>query len=161
QGLVEPVGPVRFSPDGATLILSHAAGSSYAAELWDAAIGSPIRTFQGHTDGGDLVFSPEGTRVLGSDHNAIKLWDVASSALIRTLEGHSDKIPSLAFAPDGRRLLSGSADKTMKLWDATTGVLIRSFEGNANAVLSVSFSRDGTRVLSSIGRDEPIGQASM
>jgi len=34
--------------------------------------------------------------------------------------GHSDAVTSVAFSPDGRYALSGSADKTLKLWDIET-----------------------------------------
>jgi WD40 repeat protein len=61
--------------------------------------------------------------------------------------GHSERVTSVAFSPDGRRVLSGSADKTIKLWDTATGSLIRTFEGHSSQVNSVAFSPDGTRVL--------------
>jgi WD40 repeat protein len=30
---------------------------------------------------------------------------------------HSDRITSVAFSPDGTKIVSGSADKTIKVWD--------------------------------------------
>ena len=62
--------------------------------------------------------------------------------------GHPYGVTSVAFSPDGTRLLSGSDDKTLKLWDAATGALLRTFEGHSDQVRSVAFSPDGTRLLS-------------
>jgi WD40 repeat protein len=62
--------------------------------------------------------------------------------------GHTHEINSVAFSPDGARLLSGSADKTIKLWNATTGSLVRTLEGHSDMVTSVAFSPDGAHVIS-------------
>ncbi|MGO9172414.1 MAG: eIF2A-related protein [Rhodomicrobium sp.] len=61
---------------------------------------------------------------------------------------HSGVVNSVAFSPDGKRVLSGGQDQTLKLWDAATGMLIRTFRDNY--VTSVAFSpdRDGKWVLS-------------
>ena len=78
----------------------------------------------------------------------MKLWDAATGQLLRTFEGHSMSVRSVAFSPDGTRVLSGSDDKTITLLDAATGQLLRTFEGHLMSVRSVAFSPDGTRVLS-------------
>ena len=41
--------------------------------------------------------------------------------------GHIDQVSSVAFSPEGARVLSGSHDNKIKLWDAATGALIRTF----------------------------------
>jgi WD40 repeat protein len=62
--------------------------------------------------------------------------------------GHPAQIPSAAFSPDGRYVLSGSFDKTVKLWEISTGREIRTFKGHSNLVHSVAFSPDGRRAVS-------------
>ena len=78
----------------------------------------------------------------------MRLWDAASGALIREFKGHSFSVSSVAFSPDGQRVLSGSTDKSVRLWDAASGALIREFKGHSDTVNSVAFSPDGQRVLS-------------
>ena len=37
------------------------------------------------------------------------------------LKGHEDSVASAAFSPDGKRIVTASADNTARLWDAETG----------------------------------------
>ena len=48
---------------------------------------------------------------------------------MRTLTGHSDWVQSVAFSPDGTRVVSGSQDRLVKIWDTKTGDEVSSFVG--------------------------------
>jgi WD40 repeat protein/uncharacterized caspase-like protein len=61
--------------------------------------------------------------------------------------GHSGAVNSVAFSPDGRFVLTGSADRTALLWDARSGAEIRAFGGHSGEVTTVAFSPDGRSVL--------------
>ena len=43
------------------------------------------------------------------------------------MAGHSDSVLSVAFSPDGKHVVSGSADMLVKIWNAKTGVEVSSF----------------------------------
>jgi len=66
----------------------------------------------------------------------------------RTLHGHSDHVRALALSADGKRLVSGSADKTIKVWDLATGIQTLTLRGHASAVTSLALSGDGQRLFS-------------
>ena len=55
---------------------------------------------------------------------------------------------SVAFSPDGTRIVSGGKDSSVRVWDASTGAELNVLNGHCGAVGSVAFSTDGTRVIS-------------
>lgn len=81
------------------------------------------------------------------DGKSLVVWDTAVGCPVRTLLAHQKTIHSLAFSPDGKQLLSGSADATAILWNPATGEPVRTFRGHAGPIRSVAFGPDGTRVL--------------
>ena len=61
---------------------------------------------------------------------------------------------SVAFSPDGKRIVSGSGDKTVRVWDVDTGKPIgQPLTGHTAVVSSVAFSPDGKRIVSGSGDD--------
>ena len=55
---------------------------------------------------------------------------------------------SVAFSPDGTRIVSGGADGTVRLWTLDGKAAAEPFKGHRGSVWSVAFSPDGTRIVS-------------
>jgi len=60
------------------------------------------------------------------------------------LTGHTNIICSVAFSPDGLKIVSGSRDNSIKIWDAQSGHLLNTLTGHTDWVRSVAFSCSAT-----------------
>ena len=108
-----------------------------------------------------VAFSPDGKRIVsGSGDKTVRVWDAATGQPHRHADRptpigaaadrpHRAECASVAFSPDGQRIVSGSVDKTVRLWDAATGQPIGApLTGHTDLVTSVAFSPDGKRIVS-------------
>ena len=43
--------------------------------------------------------------------------------------GHSEDVWSVAFSPDGIKVVSGSSDRTVKIWNVETGDVLHTLSG--------------------------------
>jgi WD40 repeat protein/serine/threonine protein kinase len=102
---------------------------------------------------GSLVWFAEALRLDEGNPAAEALLRVRIGAVLKQspklLEVfmHKDKVLSLVFSADGRRLLMGSSDGTARIWDATTGMPLTPPMKHDAEVICASFSPDGQRVL--------------
>lgn len=55
--------------------------------------------------------------MIGTKHGELQLFDIASSSLLSTYTAHTGPVWGLHVRPDGRGLVTGSADKDVKFWD--------------------------------------------
>jgi WD40 repeat protein/serine/threonine protein kinase len=74
-------------------------------------------------------------------------WQRQAHLELKTLRGHNAAVCSVAFSPDGRRVVTGSLDKTAKVWESTTGRRPLFTLNHSNAVIAVAFSPDGSRIV--------------
>jgi hypothetical protein len=86
---------------------------------------------------------------LGS--SSIKLWNVNDGSLVKTFASNI-YIHSIAFSPDGTRLLTGGiSTPRVNLWNVQTGNLIRSFFFDTGYTQAVAISPDGQTMAATDG----------
>lgn len=96
-------------------MLASAANGSM--KVWNIRTQTCIRTFEcGYAL--CCAFLPgDKVVIVGTKSGELQLFDVASASLLNSVQAHEGAIWSLSVHPDGRSVVSGSADKTAKFWD--------------------------------------------
>jgi WD40 repeat protein len=130
-GHTEAVVGLAYSPDGR---LIATASDDSTIRLWRAADGRNLRVIDNGNHVYQLAFSPDGRWLAsggrarsavgtlwyqltgsGGEARPVRLWRVADGALVQALPQSND-IFQIAFAPDGRRLVSGDDDGRTRVW---------------------------------------------
>jgi eukaryotic-like serine/threonine-protein kinase len=162
----------RLSPDG-TMLAEVRQGPGLAGcdvDVTDVASGRRVFTLKGHTLWvGDVVFSPDGTRLAtASLDGTVKLWDATTGQEVLTLRGHTAGVMVVAFSTgDGMRLISGGIDTLAIVWDARPlpeGIF---HEAKAHRLVQyrlASWPRKGeliAQLRAEVGLDEPTRVAAL
>ena len=149
---------------------AFSAGADVAIVKGDGSLTSG-RIYQGKLEGerellhrasiSTVAISADGTLIAGGTHEGIiYLFDRrASRSPSASIRAHTGEVTSLAFSPDGSRLVSGSDDRTVMLWRTRDGSLYKTVTGAALKWRGTSFggtarfTRDGKRLLVTSGSD--------
>lgn len=133
---------VAFSPDGSLV----AAPTGAHVLMFDAQTGKTTRDIPLTSPVSQLVFSPDGARLIAGGSKRVHVLDVASG---RQLASYSVGIlEALAISPDGSLLVTGNDDPQVRLWRADTGAPLRAFGTPWGEVRAASFDPKGERFAS-------------
>jgi WD40 repeat protein len=75
------------------------------------------------------------------------VWDAATGEAVGLPLKHHGAVEEASFSPDGRRVVTASADYTARVWDAETGDPLTEPLRHGAGVAAASFSPDGLRVV--------------
>ncbi|MBL8809745.1 MAG: PD40 domain-containing protein [Planctomycetaceae bacterium] len=157
---------LTYSPSGKYIVTGtgkqwpHSPKGPVSARIWDATTGKQVSEFKVHQDTiRDARFSADETHVLTSseDHTA-RLWEVVTGKETHVFS-HTSSITSMAFSPDGKKILTASAGwqshyidangkpaaPSTKLWDAATGKLL--IETPHQQGVTATFSESGDQIV--------------
>jgi WD40 repeat protein len=90
-----------------------------------------------------LAMSHDARLLAAGDDWVIRLWDIGRREEIATLNGHKGRVAALAFAPDGRQLVSGGGDRRVITWDVEGGRERHSSDWDLGPVSTLAVSPDG------------------
>ena len=65
-----------------------------------------------------IALSPDGRTLAAAMDRTIRLFDLRTGKELGQFKGHEGTVVSVAFAPDNKTVISGSADTTALVWDA-------------------------------------------
>ena len=107
----------------------------------------------------DVAFSPMADSLLktnkqsrlviaatASKDGTAKLWNKEGQVVITLEEHNRNPLNTVAFSPDGKKVLTGSDDRIAKLW-TLDGKQLATFEGHMGAITSAAFSPDGATII--------------
>ena len=96
---------------------------------------------------GSLAFSPDSKILAVGGYQQVELLGSATGKILATLSGHADLVRSLAWTPDGRRLVAAGGlpqrGGEIKVWDVVGRKLLRTINGHTDCIYSVAVSPDG------------------
>jgi WD40 repeat protein/mono/diheme cytochrome c family protein len=146
---------LAWSPDGSVLavagyhevLLHKGDGSGIIARL----VGESPRIES-------IAFSKDGSLIgvaggAPSEFGQVQIWDAKSHAVKKVFQPSADSLYGLSFAPDGKTVAVGGADKTVRRISVDDGKILTDFRAHADWVLATTFTLDGKTIVSG-GRDK-------
>ncbi len=121
--------------------------------LWDVSSGKSLAVIDGAGLGACCVAAaPGGSVAAGCKDGAVREFSATDGSLLCELKGHLGYVRSVAYTPDGRRLISSGDDGRIRVWESAGDDAVHVLKEHLGGVLSVAVSADGQRLLSG-GRD--------
>ena len=103
--------------------------------------------------------SPDGKFLAAVDGAlSIVVWRLLDGLVVRRFreQGHTAPICAIAFSPNSRTLISGSADKTAFVWSMESERPIFRLEGHRTAVDNVTYNADGSLIVTASASDSTL-----
>ena len=137
---------VAISHDGALLIT---ASTDKSVRIWDALTRLPIGEPLVHPQPVySMALSPDSKLLAtGCNDGTTTIWDVPSGTQRRQWKQIAS-IHTIAFSPDGSKIVCGNAMRRAQIWNVQTGDSIGEVMLHQGEVLSAAFRPDGWWVVS-------------
>jgi WD40 repeat protein len=95
-----------------------------------------------------VMVSPDGAEIAAAfDDGPVRVLRIDGCAPSIEWPAQTHFVPSLTWTPDGKHVITGSADGTIRIWNSKSGDLVHAFEAHADGTTGVALSSDGRRLM--------------
>ncbi|KAH8700689.1 putative small nucleolar ribonucleoprotein complex subunit Dip2 [Talaromyces proteolyticus] len=94
-----------------------ASASNGTLKIWNVRTSSCLRTLDCGYSLCSSFLPGDKIVVVGNKNGDLEVFDIASSTLLDTVKAHDGPVWTLQVHPDGKSMVTGSADKTAKFWN--------------------------------------------
>ncbi|MFE3823984.1 WD40 repeat domain-containing protein [Streptomyces sp. NPDC059092] len=155
-GHAAPITHVAFRPDGKRLASCSYDGTVLVWDTSEPARPVPLTRLRHRRLVNAAAWSPTAPTLLAtaSADKTVAVWRIPEHGqhrLVTVLARHTDDINSVAWMPDGRRLICVSEDGRATMWDTPTGALLAEIGSHAAHCMMVSVSCEG--LVATVGED--------
>jgi WD40 repeat protein len=151
------VGSLDIAPDGSSILVAKSKflGDGFVS-LLDALTGEPrFERRMEKTSGGLLAcIAPDGSCIAIGQGDSLRTVALDGTDLVEFAWGSYNigsawaaQVDRLAFAPDGRRLATATAEGWVYLWDVASGELVTLLPVDNEPLKDIAFSRDGNEIV--------------
>lgn len=147
---------IGFRPDGRELAVVL---GGHNVVVWDPVTGEERRHVAIEPGRGvalAFAWSRDGKLWAVARNEFVEIREATSGDLLRTLEDEG-RVVSVAFDPDGKRLVAGSRTPHTRLWNVETGELLTEW-GTSEDDNLVAFGPNGRRVATGVHTDVKLWQ---
>ena len=143
--------PAVFSPDGQWLVTGVPGGYRlWNTETWQSErfLGSELSRVWVARRG--VAFSPDGALLVTAGHpdgresgNQFQVWDFPSFTVRSNFARFPGTLGSAAFTPDGKHLLTGTAEGALLVWNVAEGRIVERLNEHTSWITTIALARDG------------------
>ncbi|MEU6807662.1 WD40 repeat domain-containing protein [Streptomyces sp. NPDC046831] len=156
SGHSAPLTHVGFRPDGQRLATSSYDGTVIVWDTGDPSRPAPLARLRHRRLVNASAWNPADPEVLAtaSADKTVAIWRVGEqgrTTLHTVLARHTDDINSVAWLPDGERLICVSEDGRATLWSAVDGTFLAEVGSHEAHCMMVSVSAQG--LVATVGED--------
>jgi len=150
RGHTSAVNSLAFSLDGKYLATTS---TDNTARIWSADNAVEPVVLKGIGDRGKgarvggVAFCSNGKRLIAGIGGALAWVANADGSNAGLLQGHSARIFTLAFSPDGTRIVTCSEDRTARVFHVDGSQAPIVLQGHDERVFCAAFSPDGARIV--------------
>ena len=152
---------ITFSPDSR---LAFSGSEDTRIAVRNVATGTVLRRFRGHEMGvTSVAVSPDGSTLVSASGTimskiskkptdfSVRIWDLSSGDCRHVLTEHTNYVKSVAFTPNGKKIISASDDKTLRIWDPETGECLQVISGSEFRFNDLAVSPCGNYAVTACG----------